>query len=275
MQIPLDSLHLPEKDLRATIDEDSLQELADSMRDVGQLQPIGVIGRDDGTFEVVFGARRTRAARILGWSHIEGSLVKPMGEHDAAAKKLIENVQRENLTPIEEAYGLIELIGAAEIDIRKLQRATGKSREWLRTRLELLDMPEDIQGAVQAGVIGLGVAKALGKIEDDEVRRQYTEYAVENGCTAEQAAVWANSAVFASQGIASIRQFDEEQIGENPQPQIVDQKWHCFSCGTLKSWREVNTLAVCSPCQSSIAAARDHRRQDNEEKRTMPGAYPY
>lgn len=114
MKIPLLELTLPKYDLRASQDEDQLDELAASMRDHGQLQAIGVKPGEIGGYEVVFGARRTRAATLLGWDAIEGNLVDDRGNNSANASKLIENVQRLNLTPMEEAYGLADLIGEGE-----------------------------------------------------------------------------------------------------------------------------------------------------------------
>jgi|GEM_PF-6481965 len=256
MKIPLSQLDMPERDLRASVDADALDELAESLRAHGQLQPIGVKTNAAGRFEVVFGARRTRAARLLGWSEIEAVEVEENNAINQAAQKLIENVQRENLTPIEEAYGLLELIGDGEADVRALQRQTGKSREWIKSRLALIDLPEDIQGAVQAGVIGIGVARQLGTIENPDIRQQYTTHAAEYGCTEDQARVWAGQAQFAETGMLSAQQTAELQQAITNEPQIVDQKFHCFICSNLHSWREVNTLVICGPCQSQVTRTR-------------------
>jgi len=256
MKISLSKIDLPERDLRASVDEDALDELAASLRDHGQLQPIGVRPKADERFEVVFGSRRTRAAVLNAWETIEASIVEEHGNQTTAASKLIENVQRLDMTPIEEAYGLADLIGDGQADIRQLQRQTGKGREWIRTRLELIDLPEDLQGAIQAGMIGIGVARAFGKIQNAEVREMYVKSAIENGCTAEQAVVWAGNAQFAESGIITMDQIERQQSLDTPPPQVVDQQYHCFICAHLQSWRNVNTLVVCGSCQDSIAAAR-------------------
>lgn len=256
MKISLDLIDLPERDLRAHVNEDALDELAASLRDHGQLQPIGVKKKADDRYEVVFGARRTRAAQLLKWTEIRADEVDETGNSTAHAKKLIENVQRLDMTPIEEAYGLLDLIGDGLVDLRELQRQTGKSRAWLQTRLDLAALPEDLQGAVQAGVIGIGVAKAFGTIKNDDVRDQYLRAAIENGCTADQAHVWASQAQFAESGIMAMDKYASADSLTLQAPQVVDQQYSCFICADLQSWRRVNTLVVCGGCQDAIASGR-------------------
>jgi ParB/RepB/Spo0J family partition protein len=278
MKINLNRIDLPTHDLRASIDEDALDELAASLRDHGQLQPIGVrpvtkfpdtpseilnnladlecFIDTGGRFEVVFGARRTRAAQLLEWETIDASILDDQTDTHNHAKKLIENVQRMNMTPMEEAYGLLDLIGDGEANVRRLQMQTGKSREWIRTRLELIDLPDDLQGAVQAGVLGVGVAKAFGRIKNADVRDQYVRAAVENGCTSEQATLWASQAQFAESGLMTMDQIQQTGIDTAAPPQVVDQQYHCFLCAQLHSWRRINTLVICADCQDAIGTAR-------------------
>lgn len=256
MEIPLDRLDLPEKDLRASVDEDALDELVASLRDHGQLQSIGVLEKENGRFEVVFGARRTRAARILSWSHIRGDIVSGDATIKSDAKKLIENVQRLDMTPIEEAYGLLDLIGDAEVDVRKLQLQTGKSKEWIRSRLDLAAMPEDLQGAVQAGALSVGVARIFATIEHPMVREQYIRSAIDSGCTVDQARVWAGQAQYAAQGIMTMEEIRVTAGEQLPSDVGRELMHHCFICAQVYNWKRTNTLIVCSHCQDAITAAR-------------------
>lgn len=284
MRIPLAQIYLPQQDLRAAVDEDALDELAASLRDHGQLQAIGVrpwqfetTNRDidemddaawldyianGGRFEVVFGARRTRAAMLNEWTHIEGNVVAGDAGIKTEAKKLIENVQRLNLTPIEEGHALASMLSDSIADIRELQRRTGKSRAWIKDRLDLVALPDDLQAAVHQGLIGTGVAQILGKIQHNEVRRQFLEHAIDNGCTNDQAKMWLAQAQFAEQGINSTK-LTPEQIEEmSKQPEIVEQKFPCFGCGDYHTWRTVNTLIFCGTCQNGIAEARDQIKRE-------------
>lgn len=256
MQIPLSQLDLPARDLRASVDEDALDELVASLRDHGQLQSIGVIQKEDQRYEVVFGARRTRAARLLQWENIRGDLVDPSTLANSDAKKLIENVQRLDMTPIEEAYGLLDLIGDGPADVRALQLQTGKSKEWIRSRLDLAAMPDDLQGAVQAGVLSVGVARIFATIEHPLVREQYIRSAIDSGCTVDQARVWAGQAVYAAQGIMTMDDI-RTTAGEQLEPAAGrDLIHHCFICAEAKNWKRTNTLIVCADCQDAIAEAR-------------------
>lgn len=257
MQIPLANLRLPEKDLRASIDQESLWELADSMKIRGQLQPIGVRSIGDDLFEVVFGARRTRAAKLLEWEFIEGALTQLSSEADTAANKLIENVQRQDLTPIEEAQGLLELISQGIEDVHALQRQTGKSRAWIQNRIALANMPRDCQGALQAGVISIGVALALSEIKHDELREQYLNQAATYGMTTAEAEGWRNQAQWAEMGIAPP---DPTVNGDGtsmvPEP-MAPHNYNCFVCRDEADWRLVNTLIVCKPCQHAIRTSHE------------------
>lgn len=256
MKVLLSQLDLPQKDLRASVDDESLDELAASLRDVGQLQHIGVLPISADRYEVVYGARRTRAARILGWTEIDANIVEENQNATPAAKKLIENVQRENLTPIEEAYGLLELVGDGEADVRVLQRQTGKSRGWITDRLKLLSQPNDIQGAVQSGLLSMAAAFYLGQIENDEIRSQYLNSAIENGCTADTAKLWAAQAAFAATGVVP-HGMTEEQITEALEyAPTAEMMFMCFVCNASKRGRDVISAILCSGCHNSIGEAR-------------------
>lgn len=256
MKLELAKIQLPQKDLRASIDEESLDELSASLRDVGQLQPIGVLPLDNGTFEVVFGARRTRAARLLGWTEIDGVIVEENNATPAAAKKLIENVQRENLTPIEEGYGLLELIGEAEADVRILQRQTGKSRGWIQDRLKLVTLPPDIQGAVQSGLLSMAAAFHLGQITNEAIRSQYVTSAIENGCTADMAKLWAAQASFAETGLVPHGMTEDQIQNALEHSPSAEMMFMCFICNDSKRGRDVISVITCANCHTKIGDAR-------------------
>lgn len=258
MNIELSKIRLPEQDLRADIDDDSLDELAASMREHGQLQAIGVKQLTGDEFEVVYGARRTRAAGLNKWDTIRAEIVDASDDSDPNAKKLIENVQRESLTPVEEAYGLAALIGDGEVSVRRLQQQTGKSRDWIRSRLDILDLPEELQACVQKSLLSIGVAKALGTIASDVVRNQYIEYAIANGCTTHQATIWAGQAEFAETGQLTMIEHEANAAAIADQPQFIRQLYNCFCCGQKKDYTAVNTLVLCGPCQASIATVREN-----------------
>ncbi len=262
MKILLSQLDLPTKDLRTTIDEDALDELADSMREHGQLQPIGVRKTDAGRYEVVFGARRTRAARLLRWTEIEASLTELPDEHNTASKKLIENVQRQDLTPIEEAYGLLELVETDPPNVRELMRQTGKSRSWVISRLELADLPDDLQKAVQAGLISSSVAIVFGSIQNEAVRNDFVGWAIDHGCTQAQAKAWIANAPAMDEALSSVQEYLEEQTANSHEAAFVKPRYNCFGCRHPFDFNEINQMILCGGCQQYLVRRPAAASQD-------------
>lgn len=278
MNIPLHQIILPTIDLRATIDWEALEELADSMRDNGQLQSIGVrpIPRhenDDltdifdpqnptpyinngGMFEVVFGARRFRAATMNEWDSIRADIVTMHDERTTASHKLIENVQRESLTPIEEGYALLGIIGDDEPNIRNLMRQTGKSRDWIRRRLELVVMPDDLQQAVQSGIVSMAVATEFAKVEHEETRQRYIEHAATNSINADDARYMASNWEAAASGVTSMQDFEQMTEERKAKLPYVPQMWLCFVCREPRQQTECSMHNICRECQPTITRGR-------------------
>lgn len=256
-KIRIELIDEPESPIRASIDEDSIRELAFSMQKLGQLQPIGV-KKKGSRYEVVFGHRRLLAARMLGWREIRAEILDEEDLHKGGASaevaKLVENTQRENLTPVEEAYALNELRETLKIDsVAELCRITGKSATWIRQRIEILEFPEEIQAALHSGAISYGVARELSRIKDQEMRQNYLAAAIQSGCTAAMAEVWVNAALLALEGIA--RSKDLEQVKQELTEQEdrgMKQMYTCFICRQPRTWQRVNLVVVCGSCQEEI-----------------------
>lgn len=258
MKLPLSKITLPASDLRASIDQELIDELADSLRDHGQLQPIGVRPTENGHYEVVYGARRTRAAHRLGWTEIDAVITETHDDQTTAARKLIENVQRADLTPVEEAYGLQQLIADAEIDIRQLQRQTGKGREWIRSRLDILQMPEDIQAAVQAGALGLAVARTLGRIERDDVRAYYLTAAINNGCTVATAEQWFAMSQYALDVDPDLTPEAIAATADGIPDRTIIPRYTCLRCKATHQANDTTTVIICRGCFQDLSQTRDN-----------------
>lgn len=145
---------------RLGISSEGIEQLAESMRAQGILQPILVRKKSDDHYEIVAGERRWRAAQLAGIYTIP-VIIKEMSEETAFAVALIENIQRENLNPIEEARGLKRL--ADEINLTHLQvaEAVGKSRTSVTNLLRLLTLNDDVQLLLEQGQLDMGHARAL------------------------------------------------------------------------------------------------------------------
>ena len=170
--LSLDQLHPSGRNPRRTFGDIELIELADSIRQKGLLQPI--IARPDrerGGFEIVAGERRWRAAQKAAL-HTLPVIVRELSDQEAAEFALIENVQRTDLNPIEEATGYSELIERFGYTQEQVAEVIGKSRSHLANTLRLLRLPVSVQALVQDGRLTSGHARALIGRDDAEVLAQ-------------------------------------------------------------------------------------------------------
>lgn len=132
------------KQARRNFDKEALQELAESIAEHGLIQPIVVRRRENGYYEIIAGERRWRAAKMAGLSEVP-VLVKDLSDESAAAVSLVENLQRADLNPIEEASGYRDLIDAFGLTQEEAARRVGKSRASVANMLRLLTLPQKVQ----------------------------------------------------------------------------------------------------------------------------------
>lgn len=145
---------------RTNMGEDSLQELAASIKVQGVIQPILVRQLIDDSYEIIAGERRWRAAQIAGLSHVP-VLVRSVPDKAALAMALIENIQRENLNPLEEAVGIQRLIDEFEMTHQSAADAVGRSRSAASNLLRLLKLPAVVQSMLMENKLDMGHARAL------------------------------------------------------------------------------------------------------------------
>jgi len=161
-QIPIDLLEPGPFQPRGAMDQTALAELADSIRSRGILQPLLVRPHPeaDGRFQIIAGERRWRAAAIAGL-HEAPALVRTLPDNEAMAAALVENLQRQDLNPIEEAEGYSRLLEEFRMTHAALSEAVGKSRAHVTNTLRLLNLPGPVQDAVRSGAVSAGHARAL------------------------------------------------------------------------------------------------------------------
>jgi ParB family chromosome partitioning protein len=145
---------------RTRMDEGSLYELAESIKAQGIMQPVLVRAVGEDRYEIIAGERRVRAARLAGLSEVP-VLVKDVPDEAAAAMALIENIQREDLNPLEEAQGIQRLVNEFNLTHEQAAQAVGRSRSAASNLLRLLNLSEPVQHMLMAGDIDMGHARAL------------------------------------------------------------------------------------------------------------------
>ena len=152
---------------RKTFDQKALQELADSITRNGVLQPLLVRPMSDGSYQLVAGERRWRASRMAGLTEVP-VVIKELSDEQAMEIALVENLQREDLNPIEEAEGLQLLIERYNLTQEEAANRVGRSRPAIANSLRLLNLPEEVREMARDGKISAGHARALLSFEKKE-----------------------------------------------------------------------------------------------------------
>ena len=155
---------------RKEFDSEALSELADSISQHGVLQPLLLRPLLTGGYRIVAGERRWRAARMAGLTEVP-AIIREMSDAEEMLFALIENLQREDLTPLEEARGYRTLIESQDFTQEEVSKAVGKSRPAITNALRLLNLPEDIQGMLERGEITAGHARTLLSFKSQEDMR--------------------------------------------------------------------------------------------------------
>ncbi len=149
---------------RRSFDQEKIKELAESIRKIGLIQPV-VVTQSGEKYRLIVGERRLRAAKIAGLKGIP-AFVKDYSENRALEIALIENIQREDLNPIEEATAYKMILDREQITQENLSERIGKSRSYIANMVRLLDLPDEVQEHVSRGTISVGQAKAVLSLSD-------------------------------------------------------------------------------------------------------------
>ncbi len=170
---------------RKVFSDEAITALADSIREHGMLQPILVRPISSGGYQIVAGERRWRAARMLGMDEVPVN-IRELSDIEAMQIALIENLQRENLNPIEEALGYKELIENYGMTQEKVAKTVGRSRSAIANAVRLLSLPERVQKMLENGELSAGHAKALLGFENEELLIATAIRAADGGLTVRQ-----------------------------------------------------------------------------------------
>ena len=150
---------------RKEFDEEALAELADSIRQLGVIQPVTVKRTDDGKYIIISGERRWRAARRAGLETLP-AYIREVDDQNLHAMALVENIQRQDLNAIEIALGLQRLVDECGLTQDALSEKVGKKRSTISNYMRLLKLPDEVQLALKEGVISMGHAKAIAGVPE-------------------------------------------------------------------------------------------------------------
>lgn len=191
-ELPVEAIQPGKYQPRTVIDPEALEALAQSIRTQGVVQPIVVRPAAEGRYELIAGERRWRASRLAGLSVIP-ALVRDVPDRVAMAVALIENIQRENLNPLEEAAALGRLIDECQMTHQQCAEAVGRSRASVSNLLRLMELNADVQELVNRGELDMGHARALLALEGER-QSEAARRVVERGLNVRQTEALVKSA---------------------------------------------------------------------------------
>ena len=171
---------------RKTFDDETLAELSASSAEHGLLQPIAVRPKPSGGYLIVAGERRWRASRMAGLTEVP-VIVKDVADEQAMELALVENLQREDLDPVEEAAGIRELMTRCDLTQEQAARKLGKSRSALANSLRLLSLPETVLELLKSGFITIGHAKVVLGLPTPELQEEAAQMIADNQLNVRQA----------------------------------------------------------------------------------------
>ena len=245
--LKMETIERPHFGIRLDINPNEVRELADSIKEQGLLQPILV--RKNGTkYEVVAGDRRFLAHELLGLKTIN-SIVRELNDQDCFLIRAIENLQRVDLSPLEEGAIYREMIDKYKMTIKATAKAVAVSESTVISRLKMLEMPEYIQRALHEKRVAMGPIETLYRIEDVSTRDMYLKSAVENGITERTAMGWYNDYLRTTEG----RQLTPHQLREMEYQDLKRKHFSaCDICEEPVESMKLKALCICESCLKTI-----------------------
>ncbi|HUU53179.1 MAG TPA: ParB/RepB/Spo0J family partition protein [Candidatus Bathyarchaeia archaeon] len=246
-EIEISLIDSPEQSVRLEIADYEINELAESIREMGLLQPV-LVHPKGVRFEVIAGDRRYLAHKKLGLNKIM-CIVKDIPEEEIVWLRAVENIQRKNLTPLEEGSIYVALLNDKHFTIAEIAKKMGKSAGVIKRRMDILKMPDSFQRALHEGKINSGVAESLWSCPDAAKQEYFLELAIEHGITTEVARMWVDDFKKSLRGIIA-----EVEGGSSDYTPYQEQPIYraCDICKGPVNYKEIVDFRVCSECGKGI-----------------------
>ncbi|GAF78164.1 unnamed protein product [marine sediment metagenome] len=237
----------PDGRIRLEIDSDEIASLAENISEVGQIQPIK-LAKKNKRFEIVAGERRYIAIKSLEWDTIK-AIIADMKPEQIALERASENLQRKDLSPIEEGATYADLAEKYNMSIRKIGDKFGHAASRIKRMIDLLALQPEIQKAIHNKQITLIVGEVLAQIDEPKERKKNLNYAIDNGCTREVAEGWVGDFRRSSLPGRSI-----VEQGVPLEPNITTQKIYqaCEVCEDPVEIQAMKMLRICPGCYKIV-----------------------
>ena len=185
LRIPMDLIEPNPFQPRMSFDQEALEELAESIKTLGLIQPITVRRKDDGRYQIISGERRFRASRLSGMDMIP-AYIRDTNDQGMLEMAIVENIQRENLDPIEIAMSYQRLIDECRLTQEQMAVRVGQKRASVTNYLRLLKLPAKIQHDLKVGLLSVGHAKVLLGVEDAQLQEYLCDLVIKEGMSVRQ-----------------------------------------------------------------------------------------
>jgi ParB/RepB/Spo0J family partition protein len=269
--INLTQIREPQDPQRLNISRESIEALAMSMNSRGQLQPIGVVKKDE-FYEIEYGHRRFLAAQLLNWDAIDCIVFNDSEEATLHLNRAHENIHRENLNPVEEAKDCWRLVYEQDRGVEATAALMCKPVSWVEGRLDILRYPPEIIQALQDGKIKMSVAKELSRVKDLETRQRLLESAAQYGATAPTVAKW-----IADISVSAFLENKEiqEKAGQIQAASMGQVTMQCFGCQERYVIDYLSHIWVCPQCRAAIYQLQQAIIQEMTHAKAQPENNPY
>lgn len=251
LEIPLSLIDEPEQPDRRSMNQDSLSELAESLKSEGQLQP-GLVRPSGNRYVIVAGHRRYRAAHLAQLPTFRAEVLD-LTPDKARRAGIHENLHREDLTPMEQARIVHTLMHEDGLEVYHLMQLFKKGQGWIQSRIDLWHMPDYITEEIDRGKLSIGVARELMDITDEEHRRYLVGMAVNFGCSIRMAQSWRQQ--WASQ-LPMQEELKKDPASHAYTPTPGEVKMPCWFCSASTPLPLLAMVRFCPDCITNADKVR-------------------
>lgn len=261
MNIKIDLIDPPESRIREEAEDNGIEELAESIKTLGLINPIQV-KEVNGRYEIIAGERRVLACKKIGGELIRADIINGE-EKEGEAIKIAENVLRKDLNPIELGKALLKLNNKYGVSYKRIGESLGKNTKWIQRKIELLKLPLDLLKAVRDKSINEAVARELAKVVEREKREELLYYAVYNGATLKVVELWVKDWMLKKgsrkRGIENVSGTEETEEGSYSLTM-------CILCGERGKMIEMRYEPCHKMCYYELMMEAERRRIEEGEK---------
>ena len=245
--VSISTITVGENQTRLSIDDEELAELASSIGRIGMISPIVVCRKGEG-LEVIAGHRRFAAAQKLNMSLVP-VIVRESNIAGVKEIAIAENLFRTDLTPLEQATSIKDVIDSGALTIEQVADGMHRSTHWVKSQLDLLSWPDDVLQSIHLGYLSVVAASNLALVTDDTYRDFLLKNAHENGATARTTAAWLQA--WRSQAPPAVAvEAEPVPTSENPLPAVPQAP--CIVCSQLFRTDGLAMVMACSACITAI-----------------------